>query len=88
MFLLTGEKPKRLLVDRFLSNFMLLITMLFFLCQFRCQASCVAATTAIALMLQQKQENKDCEFDISTIISKAYDVAKKLLSNKKEVSFH
>lgn len=48
----------------------------------------MAATTAIALMLQQKQKNKDCEFDVSAIISKAYDVAKKLLSNKKEVSLH
>ena len=65
-----------------------MITKLYFLCQFRCQASCVAATSAIALMLQQKQKNKDCEFDISAIISKAYDLAKKLLSNKKEVSLH
>ena len=48
----------------------------------------MAATTAIALMLQQKEKNKDCEFDVSAIISKAYDVAKKLLSNKKEVSLH
>ncbi len=53
----------------------------------RCQAACVAVTTAIALMLQQDEKHlhRDGRIDSGDVIKEAYEVAKSVLPDKKDV---